>query len=249
MANETAASLWGFTVGDTWEDHFSRVSVLGLVFWVCAYVQALAWRKMDDWKAEVSRTADETRYGTAPWWERKALEFQLGDTVEVIDGKMGYAVEDADKRIVTAATVVTVGRTLNVKVAKGAVGQRGPLSASELTALQSYLDAIKPLGVVVDALSSAADTVTLGGVIRYNGQVTQAAMEEAVEAAVEAACDNLAFGGTLYAAAVTHALMGLNGVVDASVVVRVNGNIVSDYVVPASGYVTTGSFDIEYIAI
>lgn len=248
MQNETAAAVFGFRTGDAWEDTYSRVSVLGLIMWVCAYVQALVLRKLDDWKDEVNATADATRYGNEAWWKRMVMGFQLGDSVEVIDGKMGYRVEDETKQIVTGATIESIGRVLNIKVAKGDAGSRVALTEDELAALQSYVDEIKPLGLAVDCSSGAAGVLSVAGMVRYSGQRTLAAVRAEVAEAVRAACDEMEFGGTLYASAVLHAVMSVKGVVSASLTMQLDGSTVGEYVVPPSGYVVTDVNNIRYMA-
>lgn len=250
MRNETAAAVFGFRAGDAWEDTYSKVSVLGLIMWVCAYVQALVLRKLDDWKAEVNATADATRYGTLPWWKQMVVEFQLGDSLEVIDGRMAYAEVDEAKRIVTAATIGTVGRVLSIKVAKGTDGQRQALTADERVALQSYVDAIKPVGLVANVYSGSANVVAVTGRVVYSGQRTKAVIEGEVEAAIGQALSDLKFGGTLYASAIVQAVLGVDGVEDFYVTgSTMDGLPWQGDVVPASGYVVAGSNVIEYVAV
>lgn len=249
MNDEVAASLWGFSVGDAFDDHFSKVSVTRLIMYVCSAVYALVGVKLEDWKREVDATANATRYGTEAWWLREVLAFQYGHSVEVIDGRMGYAEDDAEARIVTAATIATVGRTLSIKVAKGAAGSREALDAEELEALQSYVDAIKPVGITADVTSGSAGTVALTATVTYSGQRTRPAIVADVEAAIESALGTLAFGGTLYGSAIIEAVLAVEGVDDIYIgMMSLDGSAFQGPVVPPTGYVTLGTSTINYIA-
>lgn len=249
MNDEVAASLWEFSVGDAFDDHFSRVSVTRLIMYVCSCIYALVGVKLDDWQREVNATADETRYGTEAWWKEQVLGFQYGHSVEVIDGRMGYAEDDAEARIVTAATIATVGRTLSIKVAKGAAGSREALDDDELEALQSYVNAIKPVGITADVTSGSAGTVALTATVTYSGQRTRAVVEEEVEAAIGRVLGDLAFGGTLYSSAIIDAVLAVDGVDDMYIsTITLDGETFQGAAVPPAGYAILGTSTINYIA-
>lgn len=248
MNNQTAADMFGFRVGSAWEDTYSKVSVLGLILWVTAYVYSLVGKSLDDWKSEVNATADATRYGTEAWWRKMVLGWQYGDTVTEIDGKMGYASEDESKRLVKAVSVVSIGRTLNIRVAKAGSSGLAKLSNDEVTALQSYVSAISPLGVRADVVSGDAGVLTVSGVVRYSGQVSLPKVREAVMAALTRVCSELEFGGRLYKSVLVHSLMGVEGVQSVDVTVVINGTEFTDWVEPASGYVTIGTDNLNYEA-
>lgn len=249
MNDEVAAALYGFVPGDAFDDHFSRVSVTRLIMYVCSCIYALVGVKLDDWQREVNATADATRYGTEAWWKEQVLGFQYGHSVEVIDGKMGYEEEDPEARVVAAATIATVGRTLTIKVAKGAAGSREALDGDELEALQSYVDAIKPVGIKAEVTSGSAGTVALTATVTYSGQRTRAVVEEEVEAAIGRALGDLAFGGTLYSSAIIEAVLAVEGVDDIYILmISLDGTAFHGEAVPPTGYATLGTSTINYIA-
>lgn len=69
MRNESVAELFGFTPGDSFTSHFSKVSVIGILFYIFA-VAAWALEKLfDTYKGEVDtpsrRSSRTVRGGTA----------------------------------------------------------------------------------------------------------------------------------------------------------------------------------------
>ena len=57
MANADAANLFGFAQGASFNDRFSRVGLMSILFYVVAYVIALKERCLDAWKADIAATA------------------------------------------------------------------------------------------------------------------------------------------------------------------------------------------------
>lgn len=247
MQNEAAARVFGYEVGASYDAVYAKASVLRLLMWVVSGVIALKETLLSEWKEEVRREAEETHYGTAAWWVEAAKRWQMGDRLKVIDGKVGYEREDAGKRVVTAASVTAAGRTLLLKVAKGSPGSREALTAAELQSLRGYVEAVKPIGLMVTVRSGAANRVTIGGVLRYRAELTEEDVREAVRAAVEQAMDGLEFNGDLYEGRLAMAMMQVEGVVDAQLRgLKIDGTEWSDVTNPSSGYVVLGEDELRY---
>lgn len=247
MNNEEAARAFGFEQGAQFDRTYSKVSVLRLLMWVVSGVISLKETLLEEWKREVKKVAEESHYGTASWWVDVVKRWQKGDALSVIDGKVGYEVEDESKRIVTAASVTAKGRTLLLKVAKGERGQRGALTEEELKSLKGYVEAVKPIGLMVDVRSGAANKVSLGGTLRYRAELIEEDVKAAVIAAVEDAFDGLEFNGSLYEGRLAMALMRVEGVVDVHLDgLQIDGSEWEEVVIPGSGYVILGDDKMKY---
>lgn len=215
MNNTEAADRFGFAVGDDFDSTYSKVSILSLIFYVVAYVTALKETLLSRWKEDVRQVGLSTHYGTAAWWVTAAKEWQYGDSVMVVDGRMGYETVTPSHRIVTAASVTAAGRALTLKVAK-VDGQGGysPLTADELESFQGYVDRIKPLGIYVDARSGQASPILIIGSVSYSAERSLADMSTAVHQALRDELDSLGFDGTVYVSRLTAAIVAVDGVVD-----------------------------------
>lgn len=234
------SSLFGLTIHDinkSFESVFGKTSVIAAILYAASYIIALKEVLLSEWKKDVEDTAATTRYGTWAWWIAAAKAFQFGDTTSVIDGKVGYEVVDPSKQIITAATVAQVGRSLTVKVAKGAVGSLSELSQEELQAFNGYVQNIKPLGVSVRVSSLPPASVEIAGSITYNSEEGEAAMKSRVLAALNDYFANLSFGSTIYRSQVIERIMSIDGVIDVQLQqLRVSGYEVQTSYAPQSGY-------------
>ena len=75
MRNESVAELFGFTPGDSFTSHFSKVSVIGILFYIFA-VAAWALEKLfDTYKGEVDTRIEEIIPHRPRWYRDKVLAF------------------------------------------------------------------------------------------------------------------------------------------------------------------------------
>jgi hypothetical protein len=175
----------------------------------------------DVFKAELEQIAREAVPGTADWLQKRVLEFQYSATnpqiITVVDGKATYSTIDASLRIITRAAVVEqVNNRVLVKVAKDdGSGGLTPLTAQELGALTSYLDAIGFVGIAIDTSSLFADRLKFQGTIYYNGQYVEATVKAAVITAIEAYLSSVSvdnFDGTIVREELINSIQGVTGV-------------------------------------
>lgn len=250
MQNEEAARVFGYEPGTEYDEVYPKVSIMRLLMWVVSGVIAAKETLLADWKEEVRRVAEEAHYGTAAWWVDAVKRWQPGDGLSVVDGKVGYAEPDDSRRLVTAASVTVSGRTLLLKVAKGEPGARQGLTETELQSLRGYVEEVKPMGLRVQVRSGAANRLTLGGVLRYRAERTEADIRQAVRKAVEKAMDGMEFNGDLYAGRLAAALMAVEGVADVYLEgLKIDGEPWRDVVNPSYGYVVLGTDEMEYVGV
>lgn len=250
MNNQSVANLYGFAVGSRFDDVYSKVSLLRLLMWVVSYVIALKETSLEDWKREVQNVAAETHYGTRAWWVAKAKAWQEGDALTIVDGKVDYERVDATKRVVTAASVNVVGRTLRLKVAKGESGNLSGLSEAQLESLVGYVEAIKPMGLMVTVTSGGANVLKLYGKVRYSGELMKEDVKQRVKTALNEMLQSLEFGGTLFSGRMIRTIVDVDGVEDVYLTrMTLDGSEWRDSVVPTNGYATLNIDELEYEAI
>lgn len=243
MADPDAATLFGFAAGvDKFDDRFSRVGLMSILFYVVAYVIALKERSLDLWKKDIELTADSTRYGTWQWWVKTCKEFQNGDTTTVINGKVTYYPIDESNRIVTIATAkpspVVNGTGLSLYVAKGTQGSYQPLSQAELASFEAYIAQVKPLGMPVLVFSGAGAQLGVDISVTYNSTAPVSDLEQAVKDAIEAYITGVAFGGMVYKSRIASAVNAVEGVLDCVINSwsADGAGIVDEYFEPQYGY-------------
>lgn len=249
MNNAVASELFGFKKGAGFDDEFSRVSLVRLLFYVVSYVIALKETKLQEWKDAVQSVAEETHYGTASWWIAKAKSWQEGDGLSIIDGKVDYPTVRPEKRVITAASVTVNGRVLNLKVAKGESGNLQGLNNEQLSSFAGYVEQIKPLGIKVNCISGTANILRLYGEVRYKGERLQAEVERQVIAALNDMLQNIEFNGTIYTSKIVQTVMNVDGV--ASVHIgryTMDNRDWIDSVVPDNGYAVLNATNLTFRA-
>lgn len=147
----------------------SAVSYFGLLKkMMAAFIQLLegSW---EVFREEVTHQIANTRVGSTTWYRDQILAFQLGDQIEVIDGRVSYVKIDDNKKILKQVAVVeTPSGRLSVRVAKS---NNAPLSETELKALTSYVGLVKFAGVLTDVISVAPDEVKLVAAVKVDRQL------------------------------------------------------------------------------
>ena len=109
------------------------------------------------------------------WYHQRALEYQHGDSVTVVNGAVVYDPIVAANRIIAAASVIEVNGGLIIKVAKDVNGELTALDAAELTGFSDYVDAYSDAGVNVQKVSQNADVLKVLAKVYYDpSKVTQA---------------------------------------------------------------------------
>ncbi len=250
MGNASVATLFGFEPGRDFDEVYSKVSVLRLLMWVVAYVIALKETKLDEWKREVRDVASATHYGTSAWWIAKAKAWQEGDALQVIDGKVDYPSVDVSKRRVTAASVTVMGRTLRIKVAKGEVGNLQGLTDAQKESFVGYVEAIKPMGLMVSVTTGSANNMRLYGTVRYSAERMKADVKMAVKNAIDTMLQNLEFNGTIYSGRLVQAIMSVDGVEDVFLTMKtMDGVEWTDAVEPSNGYAKLDVDGLNYEAL
>lgn len=139
--------------------------------WV-TFVQMLESR-WDNLKSEIETSISVARTGTKNWYVNQVLNFQLGDSLDVVNGAASYAVVDPSKRIIAQASAtedLSTGRIMIRSAKLVSASELGPLETWELAALKEYVGSIKYAGVPVDVVSLSADEVKIVAKVKIDPQ-------------------------------------------------------------------------------
>lgn len=145
-------------------DSTSTVALWRTIAYVIAVVIATFEQLLDVFHTELLEEAEKLPTGTKEWYARKALDYQEGYSL-IYDretGEIRYEVEDESAKIIKAATCLTEGRTVVLKVAKsdGSDGLSA-LTSVEKTSFNDYINQIKFAGTLTQVLSLPGDDIKL----------------------------------------------------------------------------------------
>ena len=73
MNSTVMATLYGFTVGDSFDSTFSKVSFESVLFYIVAFLTNTMEKLFDSHKADVDATIAEMKPHSKNWYKNKAL--------------------------------------------------------------------------------------------------------------------------------------------------------------------------------
>lgn len=174
---------------------------------------------------ELDKRAAEAIPGNERWYADRSLEFQYGDPLIVVDGKLTYATIDESKRIVKYVAVPPTNGIVVIKVAKDSAGEFVKLDpTTELLAFRAYINELKFAGTKTQIVSTDADLVWLQMKVYYSGLLLLDDVKTAVEAAINGYLKGIYFNG------------------------KFNVNLLRDAIEKAAG-VNAGGVDIQSVQI
>lgn len=249
MNSSIMATLYGFTVGDSFDTTFSKVSFESILLYVIAVCANFGESLFDSHKTEVQTIISEQKPHLKNWYKNKALAYMNGyelpedsdlfDTTGLTDAQIATA------KVVQYAAVVEKANVVYIKVAATGLVK---LSDDEEAGLSAYMKEVKDAGVKLEIINRDADHFKASLVIYYDPMVLNSAGinattgSESVRDAVVAFIGSLPFNGEYRNNALIDALQVLDGVVMAeltSAQTSTDGLSYDDvdaYVTPDSGY-------------
>lgn len=223
MTNSTMASAYGFTVGDSFDDAFSKVSIESILLYIMAYCAYIVEVLFDTHKTEVNDIIDTMKPHTRNWYETKAKAFLFG--YSLVEDEDFYDTNLLTDDQITAATVVKYAAAVEksgivyLKIAGGDSDNRTPISDGQKAAFEAYIKEIKDAGVVVYAVNEAPQYFGLDSTIYYDPMVldsTGMKLEDGsypVKEAIEDFIASLKFNGEYRNASLVDVLQDIEGVV------------------------------------
>ena len=111
MNNETVADMFGFPAGDNFAAHFSKVSIINILFYLFASAAWVLEQFFESHKKEVEARIDETIPHRPKWYRDKVLGFMKDMTL--IPDTDDYDTSDMSDSDIEAAKVDRKSTRLN----------------------------------------------------------------------------------------------------------------------------------------
>lgn len=249
MNSSIMATLYSFTVGDSFDSTFSKVSFESQLFYNIAVAINFIEMLFDSHKLEVTAIIAELKPHSKYWYKNKALAYMHGyELLEDSDQFDTTGLTDAliaASKIVKYAAVVEKANVVYIKIA--AVGLV-KLTNDQEDGIVSYFKEVKDAGVKIEIINRDADQFKASIVIYYDPIVLNSSGInavtglESVRDAVKSFIASLPFNGEYRNNAFIDALQVLDGVVMAELVsaqTSIDGLSFTDvdaYATPDSGY-------------
>ena len=190
MRNESVAELFGFTPGDSFTSHFSKVSVIGILFYIFAVAAWTLEKLFDTYKGEVDTRIEEIIPHRPRWYRDKVLAFMKGKTL--IADTDRYDTEGMTEDAIAAARVVKHAvavenrdaSLLTIKVAGEKDGKRCRLDAETEAQLAAYIAEIKDAGVRTALVNIDPDRFNCEADVYYDPMLVAETVESACREAV-----------------------------------------------------------------
>lgn len=184
------------------------ISVMALAYMAMSYL-------FESHKTEVDLIVASAPVGTPAWYAEKALAFQLGDDIQIINNVITYPVGSTGAKIVTRAVAKNTSEGFcAIKVAKGTAGALEELTTTEFAQFNTYIDKIQFAGTRLSCINLPADLLTVSANITYDAIYAPEAVKADVITAINQFLANMPFDGLLYREKLRDAVQAVTGVVD-----------------------------------
>lgn len=253
MRNETVAAIFGFKAGDNFTTHFSRVSVISVLFYIFACAAWTLEKLFDSYRQEVDERIEAIIPHRPKWYRDKVLGFMKNKVL--IPDMDEYDTADMTDEEIAAARVVKHAvadesddaSLLTIKVAGERDGRRCPLDAQTERQLEAYIAEIKDAGVRTALVNIAPDRFDCELDIYFDPMLTASAVENDCREAIRNYIENLPFNGEYTNMALVDRLQETDGVkipeLRSATTVAAGESVVSAIdarCVPAAGYFEMG---------
>ncbi len=169
---------------------------------------------LDLFKAEIEQKNRDAVVGRAAWYAAKALEFQFGDSLTVVDGVVKYTTPDTSKQIVKRAACKGGANSVLKVATLNSSGQVVPLNSTELAAFTDYVSNFMFAGTNLTIISQATDLLRLTLEVYYDPLLAVDTVKANCITAIETYLATLDFNGILKVSALEDAIQAVAGVKD-----------------------------------
>jgi hypothetical protein len=190
----------------------SQTAIWNLWFFIQAFAINAFEQLQDLYKTELESIADAAIPNTDAWVQKKAFDWQYGDTIQLINLVPTYTIINSEKKIVTRCSVVTDNnRICQIKVAKSDPPTK--LSSLELSSIQSYYNIIGNAGIAYNIISDFADKIEIVADVYYDGQYSST-IADSTKLALSNYLKNIPFDGIIYVSKIEDSLQAVTGIKD-----------------------------------
>lgn len=252
MTNSTIASAYGFTVGDSFDDAFSKVSIESILLYIMAYCAYVVEVLFDTHKTEVNDIIDTMKPHTRNWYETMAKSFLFGYSLvedeDFYDTSLLTDDQITSAKVVQYAAAVEKSGIVYLKIAGGDSNNRAPLPSAQKAAFEAYIKEIKDAGVVVEVVNSAPQYFGLQLTVYYDPTMldsTGLRLTDGtypVKSATENFISTLKFNGEYRNVSLVDILQDIDGVIIPELVLSrwsndgSNWEVIDAKITPDSGY-------------
>lgn len=207
---------------------------------------------------DIEERANQIPTGTTIWYAAESLEFQYGDSLELIDGIPNYTVEDDTKKIVKYASATESGGFVLIKAAiDDGSGNPVKLGTAEINSFTEYWTLKRFAGTSILIISQDGDEIVTTARIEVNPQIIKLTGESVadtgvfpVEDAIKDYYKNLDFNGRFQIMKLEDAMQSVSGVtnvvinkVEAKAFGQVNYTDIT--ATPNQDYISVAGYSIE----
>lgn len=218
MRNEYVAEAFGFTPGESFTAHFSKVSILGILFYIFAVAAWTLEKLFDSYRTEVDARIDEIIPHRPKWYRDKVLDFMKNNVL--IPDTDRYDTTGMTEDAIAAAKVVKHAvasesedaSLLTIKVAGEEGGRRCKLDTETERQLAAYIAEIKDAGVRPALVNADPDRFNCEVDIYYDPMLVAQTVETACREAIRNYIENLPFNGEYTNMALVDTLQSVEGV-------------------------------------
>lgn len=178
ITNVNVISFYALNPALSFEEQFSSVSLESLIFDSIAFCVWVLENLFDTHQSETKELIAAQKAARPRWYAEMAKKFQFGDSLvteqDYYDNTgISAAVVDA-KKVVKYASATDTGSGIRLKIAGMSGGVLAPITTTQLSALQSYMNQIKWAGTFISYVNSSADSLKMTWKIYYNPLVLDA---------------------------------------------------------------------------
>ncbi|MDM1045864.1 hypothetical protein HX004_13985 [Myroides sp. 1354] len=174
ITDPTVVEIYEIDQSKTFEQQFSKVSLENILFNIVAFAIWVFEKLLTQHQKEIDDTIASSRIHTQKWYREKALAFMFGKQLndsDVYDTSDMTEQEIVEAKIIANAAPVKMQGYLRMKVVKSLGDELGPLSTTELTAFESYMNYVTDAGTYVIPTSNQADDLKLHLDVYYDPMI------------------------------------------------------------------------------
>lgn len=222
MCDAAIREKYGLSVEDTFSSKFSSVSIENILFFIVAACCHVVEKLFDQYKIDLENKIAHVVVASVPWYYKKALAFQYGDSLVLDETTQQYVYSkiDEDKQVVKYAAVRDKGTSVQILVSGDESGNPVPLSNDVLTVFKQYMNRVKVAGVILNITSNPSDhlllkaSVTIDPLVLNDDGVSLSDGSKPVEEAIAKHLKNILYGGTFNKTKLVEAILSVDGVQD-----------------------------------
>ena len=207
----------------------SNMSLLQLLYYINASQMGIQQQYFDAFKIDLETIAKNAPVASFAWFQDKMLNFYQYSTnpdegvlkVESPYFTPFYKTVDSNLRIIKFCSISqnNSSRNVTIKVAKdNGSGLPTQVSIDELNSVKSFVNAIQPVGLLINVVSFPSDSIKLNLEIFYDAQYVESEVLAKVKTAINTYFESLEFEGAVFVTKIEDAIQVIAGINDVRII-------------------------------